>query len=141
MFHNNRSIRAMVVAIIKNEKGELLVSPGYDSLKDEHFYRLLGGGIEFGERSEEALKREFQEEIAAELIDCRLLKINENIFSFNGEDGHEICFIYEATFADTLLYQKNYFRILDSKEDEEVIWLDLKDKGNRHIYPDISACL
>lgn len=141
MFHNNRSIRAMVVAIIKNEKGELLVSPGYDPLKDEHFYRLLGGGVDFGEKTEVALKREFQEELAVEIRDCRLLKVYENIFSFNGEEGHEICFIYQARFVDAALYQKTDFVIIDSKEEGKVIWLNLKDKGDRNIYPNIDDLL
>lgn len=141
MLHNTRAIRALAVAIIRNEKGEVLVSPGYDRLKDEHFYRLLGGGIEFGESSLEALKREFQEEIGAELINCRLLKVGENIFSFEGEQGHEIYFLYEAEFADSDKYHQASFTILDSKEEEKVIWLDLKDKGNRNIYPDALDCL
>jgi 8-oxo-dGTP pyrophosphatase MutT (NUDIX family) len=141
MFHNNRSIRPLTVAIIKNDKGEILVSPGYDSLSGQHFYRLLGGGIEFGEKSIEALHREFKEELAAELINCRLLKVYENIFSFNGEEGHEICFIYQADFSDPALYQKKDLLILDSTEDGSVIWLDLKERGDRHIYPDINDLL
>jgi 8-oxo-dGTP pyrophosphatase MutT (NUDIX family) len=41
-----------------------LVAHGHDSVKSEDFYRPLGGGIEFGELSEAALRREIKEELA-----------------------------------------------------------------------------
>ena len=40
--------------------GKVLVSEGYDKVKNQTFYRCLGGGIEFLEKSDEALKREFK---------------------------------------------------------------------------------
>lgn len=141
MLHGVRAIRPMTVAIIKNKQGHILVSPGYDKKIDHYFYRLLGGGIDFGETSEAALKREFQEELEADLINCRLLKVTENIFSFEGQAGHEICFIYEAEFADASLYEQKEFKILDSSEEGTVIWLDLAQRQNRPIYPDIEDLL
>ena len=47
-------IRPLTLCIIKNND-RVLVGDGYDSKKGEVFYRLLGGGIEFGEAAEEAL--------------------------------------------------------------------------------------
>ena len=61
-----KEIRPVVLGIItKNNK--LLVGEGYDKVKKQTFYRCLGGGIEFTEKSNEALKREFQEEIQADI--------------------------------------------------------------------------
>ena len=53
-----KSIRPLSVAVIRKGRSFLAI-PGYDTKKKKHFYRLPGGGIEFGERADEALKREF----------------------------------------------------------------------------------
>lgn len=132
-------IRPIAIAIIKN-KGRILVSPGYDEVKKLSFYRLLGGGIDFGESVAGALSREFKEELDAELTNCRLIKVSENIFDFNGEPYHEICFIHEAEFADPALYEKEEFRILDAIDDDgndgKVIWLDISDLKDKNIFPE-----
>lgn len=132
-------IRGLSLAIIKNN-GRILVSPGYDEVKDSNFYRLLGGGIEYGESSLDALHREFQEELDIKLTNCKLLTVSENIFTFNGKPYHEICFIYEAEFEDPALYEIEEFRILDAVNDDgkegKVIWLDITDSKDKNIFPD-----
>lgn len=60
-------IRTLAIALIKNEKNQILLHEGFDSIKKEKFYRPLGGGIEFGEKGAAALVREFQEEIDREI--------------------------------------------------------------------------
>ncbi len=127
-------VRALAVAVLRKGK-KVLVSPGYDKVKDEHFYRLIGGGVEFGETSLEALKRELQEELAAEIINYKLLNIIENIFTYNGEQGHEIGFIYEAEFKDRSLYKKEKFQILDSHIDNYAIWVEINEKNADLVYP------
>ena len=126
------SIRPMAVAIIKKDD-LVLASSGHDNIKNEDFYRLPGGGIEMGETSREALEREIKEEFDAELKNIKLLEVVENIFTFNGQLGHEICFIYQADFADQALYQKQIFNILDSQLGHTATWVSI-DKTER-IYP------
>lgn len=128
-------IRGLSIAIIKNN-GRILVSPGYDKEKNQHFYRLIGGGIEFGETSMEALEREMKEELDAELINHKLVATLENIFTFNGDPGHEICFIYEAEFSDSTNYEIEEFRILDSTIDSKAIWIELKEIKDKNIFPE-----
>jgi 8-oxo-dGTP pyrophosphatase MutT (NUDIX family) len=60
----------------------------------------VGGGIDFGETSEQAVRREVKEEINADIQDLKLLGLVENLFTCSGIEGHEIIFIYEANFAD-----------------------------------------
>jgi len=60
--------------------------------------------VDFGERGEDAVKRELAEEIgAAIIVDCQV-GVVENIFVYDGRPGHEIALIYVAHFADDRLY-------------------------------------
>lgn len=73
------SIRPLTLAVIKKDNC-FLACPGHDNTKNEDFFRLIGGGVDFGENSLEALKREIKEELDAELVNCKLLSVLENIF-------------------------------------------------------------
>ena len=66
----------------------------------------MGGGIEFGEFSEETIRRELKEEINAEVGDLRYLGTLENIFIFNGNRGHEIVQVYDGVLKDSGLYEQ-----------------------------------
>ena len=84
-----KEIRPIALGLaIKNNK--LLVSEGFDKVKNETFYRCLGGGIEFLEKSEDTLKREFLEEINVNITVNDFLGISENIFTYNGKKAHEL---------------------------------------------------
>ncbi len=101
-------IRPIVIALFVHQ-GRLLVSEAYDPTKRQHFYRPLGGAIEFGELGEAALRREIREEVNAEITDIRFLGIIENLFTYDGIPGHEIVLVYDATFADPALYERDSF--------------------------------
>jgi NADH pyrophosphatase NudC (nudix superfamily) len=81
-------IRPLVLGWVRSGD-RLLVAEGYDAAKKLTFYRCLGGGVDFGETSEAALKREFLEEIRAEVTNIRPLGFIENLFTYNGKPGHE----------------------------------------------------
>jgi ADP-ribose pyrophosphatase YjhB (NUDIX family) len=66
----------------------------------------LGGGIGFGERSRDALLREIREEIGAEVEKLELVGVLENIFIYEGAQGHEIVFVYDAEFKDRGMYER-----------------------------------
>jgi 8-oxo-dGTP pyrophosphatase MutT (NUDIX family) len=99
-----QTIRIIVLGLIKTET-HLLVHTGYDSIKQQCFYRALGGGVEFGEDSREALQREFWEEIQAELTNIQYLGCIENRFVYEGKPGHELVLLYQCDFADPRFYQ------------------------------------
>lgn len=132
-----QQIRPITICII--HKGDsILVFEGYDHVKDQTFYRPLGGGIEFGEASLDALQREFQEEIDAKLINLRYFRTLENIFSCYGEIGHEIVIIYNGEFADKSLYSKD---IIVGQEDNgdafKALWMPIAnfEMGRFPLYP------
>ena len=64
------------------------------------FLRLPGGGVEFGERADDAVRREFAEELGVTLDDAHLLGIIENIFDRPAKRGHEIVYVYGIRCAE-----------------------------------------
>ena len=50
------NIRPIVICVF-SFNGRVLIAEGYDPTKRQIFYRPLGGGIEFGELSQDALVR------------------------------------------------------------------------------------
>lgn len=88
-----QSIRNLAVGLPVRD-GYVLVSGATDTVKREAFYRAIGGGIEFGETAEVALKREFEEELGVALESVQLLGVLENIFEYEGLAGHEIVHVF-----------------------------------------------
>ena len=128
-----KEIRPIALGLaIKDNK--LLVSEGYDKVKDQTFYRCLGGGIEFLEKSDEALKREFKEEIGADVTVKDFLGLQENIFTFNGKNGHELIFIYSVDIKDC--DYKEEYSIID-EVNSLARWIDINDfkSGKQILYP------
>jgi 8-oxo-dGTP pyrophosphatase MutT (NUDIX family) len=132
-------VRPLAICVFRYND-HILVAEGYDSIKNEHFYRPLGGGIEFGEPSVETICRELMEEINAE-VDRESLKYLgavENIFHFNGAPGHEIILIYDGTLKDPALYEQ---AVLTGREIDgeafEAMWKNIDDFGERKsiLYP------
>ena len=129
-----KEIRPIVLGVAIKD-GKLLVSEAYDSVKNNYFYRCLGGGIEFQETSIDALKREFKEELNIDIEVGNFLGVAENIFTYNGKKGHEIVFFYEINIPENL-YQEKYIQDEDG-EIGEAVWVDIKDfkNGSKILYP------
>jgi 8-oxo-dGTP pyrophosphatase MutT (NUDIX family) len=96
-------IRVLAIAVFR-EGDRILVARGVDPATGEPFYRPLGGGVEFGERAETALRREMMEELGATIDDVRPIAVLENIFEYAGRPGHEIIFVFDARFSDPSWY-------------------------------------
>ena len=91
-------IRPIALCVFKNNN-RILVFEGHDSIRDETYYRPLGGGIEFGESGEVAVRREIMEELHSEIRELKHLGYLENIFTHNGNTGHEIVMIYDGALT------------------------------------------
>ena len=131
--------RVRVIAICLLRHGDkILALEGYDKVKRQTFYRPLGGTIEFGEHSKDTVVRELREEIGAELAEVRYLFTLENVFTFNGENGHEIVLVYDGALADPALYERP---VLEAREDDGqpfiARWVSLEDfaSGETPLYP------
>lgn len=120
---SSRTIRVVALGVIQRGE-ELLVSELYDPDEDYHFYRPLGGGIEFGELGHQTLKREFDEELGVELTDVEYLETYEDVFTFDGEQEHEIWRLYEATIVEEWPYERERMMGHEPEIGEEfpVVW-------------------
>ena len=80
-------------------RDHVLLAEAQDAKKDERFYRLIGGGVDFGERAVDAVVREHLEEFGLRVEVLALLGVVENLFEFEGRPGHEVVFEYVLRFA------------------------------------------
>ena len=131
-------IRPIAICVFRNDD-RIFVFEGYDSVKDETFYRPLGGGIEFGEHSRDAIVREVREEIGQGIVNLRYLGAVENVFTCNGKRGHEIVLVYEGEFADAAMYARESLEGMeDSGERFKALWKPMSgfEQGQWPLYPD-----
>lgn len=76
-FVKKKGLRVRVAALVQDAKGKVLL---IQQKKNSNGYWLLpGGGIEFGESAEDALKRELKEELDLEVTKSSFLLVNESI--------------------------------------------------------------
>ena len=131
-------IRPLSICVFCKDN-RILVAEGYDPIKKQTFYRPLGGAIEFGERSEDTVRRELMEEIGAEVGEVWYLGTLENIFVFNGAPGHEIVQIYDGVLTDPGLYAQAEIEGKEAEVGEsfKALWKNLDEfgEGRSLLYP------
>jgi ADP-ribose pyrophosphatase YjhB (NUDIX family) len=118
-------IRVIAICLFRRG-GEILVTEGLDKSTNRRYARPLGGGVELGETSEQAIVREIREEIGAEVRDLKLLGVLENLFELEGEQRHEVVFVYDARFVNKSLYQSSEIPMLDGGWRTGAIWRPLE---------------
>lgn len=100
-------VRASVLGVAEyNDK--ILVEENIDRIKNLKFYRPLGGGIDFWEDSKEALKREFKEELKADIEIIEYICTLENRFIFENVKRHEILTIYRIKLPSEFYIKDEY---------------------------------
>jgi 8-oxo-dGTP pyrophosphatase MutT (NUDIX family) len=133
-----RIIRVKALAWIE-DRGYLFVVRMHDSVKGDDYYRSIGGSVEFGETTRDALLREVQEELHTSIQINDNPLVLENIFICDGVQGHEIDYIYPSTFTDPrFLYRKSYTLIEDTSEVLEALWVNREQflNGNLRLVPE-----
>jgi 8-oxo-dGTP pyrophosphatase MutT (NUDIX family) len=131
-------VRATAICLIQHA-GRLLVTQYHDDIKQNTYYRPLGGAIEFGEYGAETIKRELMEEIQAPVENIQYAGIRENIFTSNGQKGHQIMLVYTGDLADPRFFdQPVILAHEDDGQEFKVVWIPVEEfrQGQAIIYPD-----
>ncbi|MGO6817991.1 NUDIX hydrolase [Rhizobium brockwellii] len=102
----SQQIRVKVIGLAWR-KDQLLVAEVEDDSGRIKGVRPLGGAIEFGESREEALHREFTEELETDIRIVGPWHLLENIYEHHGAIGHEFIFAADIELANASLYERD----------------------------------
>jgi ADP-ribose pyrophosphatase YjhB (NUDIX family) len=109
-------------------QGKLLVCEGYDPEKKRTFCRPPGGGLEFGEPSLAAVRREVHEELGLSTAEEKLLGVLENRFTYKGKPGHEMVFVYGGRFVEAKAYAREAWDGIEADGDVlKFRWVAMED--------------
>ncbi len=117
--------RVIVVGLVRNDQGEYLLCkmPAHRGVFPNQ-WGLPGGGIEPGERLEEALRREMREELGIEITNIRPLIFKDGTYrkTFSDATTREIYMIFLLFECWSLTPQ-----ISPNEEFCEYAWVDLNN--------------
>ncbi len=133
-----KNIRCKAIVIFRYQD-KFLFTDCFETTTGQEFYIPPGGGVEFGEHSSEAARREVMEETGEEVENLKLLKIEENIFFYNGADEHEIVFIYCGELKNKQAYTSSLKGGMEASGKEiKLVWASInKIKEKRiQLYPE-----
>lgn len=99
-------------------------------------YYLPGGRINYGESSEEAIKREIREELGVTVIDYSSLWINECFFVDSGTRFHEVGIYYLVNLENTEFnHYEPIFELIEGSRVNTYEWLDIDSLESIALYP------
>ncbi len=132
----NKRIKVKAMCLFECE-GRVFVCKGHDAVKDETYFRVIGGSVEFSETAGEAVRREIKEELNCKIKNLKFLTVVESIFTYRGEKGHEAIFLFKGDLSNKDLYKKKAACQIDGEDWISAEWADIADifKGKIKLYP------
>ncbi len=125
------------MCLLLDDKGRILVSKGYDKIKNEHFYRVLGGSLNEGENPEDGVRREIREELNSEIERLKFLTQIDNKFVFEDKEGHEIVNLFQGELVKKELESVSDIHIVEDHYEFDACWIPISDifEGKAILYP------
>lgn len=125
-----RSIRVIAIGLHWRD-GLFLAAEVLDDRGKVKGVRPLGGGVIFGETWQQALTREFKEELDIAVTISGTPLVMENIYVHEGEAGHEIVFIADVQFPNGAFEGQDVIQFAEDNGAKcTARWFDLDDLDN-----------
>lgn len=122
-----KRIKVKALAWIESNQ-HLFVVKNHDSVKEDDYYRPIGGGVEFGEPTATALHRELYEELGAEISITGDALVLENIYICDGTPGHEIIYLYPSVFLRAEFNEHKIFKLIEGNgETYDALWIPITE--------------
>lgn len=110
---SDESGRTILSAKICKKGGKILLGKA----KTDDYWTYVGGKAGFRESTQDAVLREFREELGVNLQIDRLLAVIENFFTMNGTPWHQFLFFYLLEDPeDQLTVSENEQEIMDNRD-------------------------
>jgi ADP-ribose pyrophosphatase YjhB (NUDIX family) len=124
-------VRAVGLLFSNNRRKILVHRPPVD-----RFWSFPGGRVDFGERLEQTLVREFREELGVHIRVGALVRTIENFFELRGRRVHELGFYFLVSqVKGPKLEDQDMFYGKEGHDDLIFRWADEKFLRNNTVYP------
>lgn len=103
-------------------------------------YAIIGGHVNFGETGEEALQREYKEELHVDIKVEKLVAVGEIFFKW-GKPCHQISLYYDVSLKDKTKLPldgviSGYDELNNKQIDLDFCWVEIEDlKNGLKVYP------
>jgi 8-oxo-dGTP diphosphatase len=124
-----------VYGLLFNDRNEILVSD--ECRHGISFTKFPGGGLEFGEGLKDALKREFDEELAIAIEPKEILYVND-FYQASSFDPQQqlISFYFRVHFSDWACIAVEKYKLSFTEDGERRRWISLSEiSGNDFTFP------
>lgn len=110
-------------------------------LKNDKYWTFVGGKVEFGESTDSAILREYEEEVGVRLQIDRMIALIENFFDLQDCSWHQYIFFYQLRDDNNALEFFEGEREIKDNKDGIYRWFDLAEIHNVPIKPDCSRAI
>ena len=106
--------------------------------KSDHYWTFVGGKVTFGESTDLAILREYEEEVGVLLQIDKMIALIENFFDLRGYSWHQYIFFYQLRDDNNELEFFEGEREIADNKDAVYRWFDLDEISNVPLKPDCS---
>ena len=105
--------------------------------RDHGEYALIGGHVQIGETGEEAVRREFEEELGVKIRCQRMIWTEECFWKWKGKMTHTLSFYYLAEFCEESDFPDDgCFRPQRDNPRIEIGWVPVARLDSFTVYPE-----